>query len=287
MPQVTQAQSKKAKKSETSGVKDGEYQGTLDQEAELDAYMEQQRIAPVPISELMKQAEDLKPKLMTEVDADLNAPDTAILESATPIATGKDKGSRLPFSQPILGSASALATPEDDMAQAERDDELRELMSPHQSNPSKFKGKGIKPHIPAGDYIPEDDNEYPESFASQQETAHLREEMEVIMQRLEKHESDMKALLKEREKLPMILGSMREDMNRQLTLMLDKLQIAKETEVKGAAVSSAAATVEEVRSDMHDQLTAASSFAQAPPSSASPIATGQTLRGKRRFKTVK
>lgn len=155
------------------------------------------------------------------------------------------------------------------------------------SSPSD-KGKMKKPML---EFVSEKDEEtvdYAESFASQREAAQLREELEAVTQKMQSLEDLVKGLLKEREAIPGHLDNIKSDVNRQLTLMLDKLQGLAESDLPRSSVTAAATTLEAVREETSDKLQAASSYAAAPPKATSPLATpGANLRGKRRFRPVK
>jgi hypothetical protein len=155
------------------------------------------------------------------------------------------------------------------------------------SSPSDER-KGKKPIL---EFVSEKDEEnvdYAESFASQREAAQLREELEIVTQKMQSLEELVKGLLKEREAIPSHLDNIKSDVNRQLTLMLDKLQGLAESDLPRSSVTAATTTLEAVKVEASDQLQAASSYASAPPKATSPLATpGANLRGKRRFKPIK
>jgi ribosomal protein S15P/S13E len=130
--------------------------------------------------------------------------------------------------------------------------------------------------------------EYPESFASQHETAQLREDFEGLSEKMGKLEEQVLALLKERESIPIHLDTIKEDVNRQLTLMMDKLTSGLEADLTPSSLQAAITSVQELKHDTVERLSAAKSYASAPPKSSSPLATtGVDLKGKRRFKPIK
>lgn len=148
--------------------------------------------------------------------------------------------------------------------------------------------RNSKPILEEEDHEDPEFDEYPESFASQRETAQLRDDMEGIMSRLSSIEEKFALAMKEREILPMKIDSIRADINDQLTLILEKLQMAREENTEKTAVASAMTTIGEIKTDVLDQLQTASSYAGGEPKPTSPLVSQNAeLRGKRRFKPVK
>jgi hypothetical protein len=186
--------------------------------------------------------------------------------------------------------------PEDKGVHSGGADELDELIE-DQKTPTLGQGvfsspsderKGKKPVLELVSEKDEENVDYAESFASQREAAQLREELEVVTQKMQSLEELVKGLLKEREAIPSHLDNIKSDVNRQLTLMLDKLQGLAESDLPKSSVTAATTTLEAVKEEASDKLQAASSYASAPPKATSPLATpGANLRGKRRFKPIK
>lgn len=134
----------------------------------------------------------------------------------------------------------------------------------------------------------DEDNDYEESFASQKEISQLREEFEVMSDRMNKYEDVIEALLKERENLPVQITAIREDINGQMTLALDKLHSALESDKSPLNVHAAASAVKDVRDISVDRLESASSYLKSAPNKSSPVANaGVELKGKRRYRPVK
>jgi len=101
-------------------------------------------------------------------------------------------------------------------------------------------------------------------------------------------ERSLEALLKEREALPEHFKKIQESMNKQLTLMADKINYVLENNAKSEVATVVKETVEAVRTDANENLSAMRSLALAAPSTSSPLAKpGASLAGKRRFKPVK
>jgi len=127
-----------------------------------------------------------------------------------------------------------------------------------------------------------------ESFTSQRETAEIRNDIEILGKKLTVVERSLEALLKEREALPEHFKKIQESMNRQLTLMTDKINFVLENNAKSEVATVVKETVEAVRTDANENLSAMRSLALAAPSTSSPLAKpGSSLAGKRRFKPVK
>lgn len=134
----------------------------------------------------------------------------------------------------------------------------------------------------------DDDEDYPESFASQQETAQLREDFDTITHRFEALEAQFELVMKERQNLPDVINNIRADLNTQLTTFSDKLYSILESQASKQEIQSALATIEEVRSDHSEQLKAASGYLSSDPKPTSPIVSkGISLKGKGKFKPVK
>jgi uncharacterized protein YoxC len=179
--------------------------------------------------------------------------------------------------------------------------ELEELMSDQHTptlpskefrKPDKSSRKGKEPAKPVFEEGADDgsDNEhdYAESFASQRETAELREEVESITTKMAHLEDTIKGLLKEREALPGHLVTIREDINRQMTMMMDRLYSATESNLPQSSVQAAVTDIEAARDTAADRLNSAASYAQVPPKATSPLATrGAELKGKRRYKPIR
>jgi uncharacterized protein YoxC len=130
----------------------------------------------------------------------------------------------------------------------------------------------------------EDDNSYPMSFASQGETGQIREEIEVLTNRLSSMEKTIASLIAEREALPAHLNAIKQDINKNSTIMLEKIYALAESNTAPLNTSSVAAELSESMTQAQDKVSAAASFASAPPNKKSPIADPRSsLAGKRRF----
>jgi len=81
------------------------------------------------------------------------------------------------------------------------------------------------------------DTDYQESFTSQEETAQVRHYIESLDARLQVMETMIGSLAAERKGLPRHLDNYREEMNKQLTIMSDRLHTALERNIDPATVA--------------------------------------------------
>lgn len=175
---------------------------------------------------------------------------------------------------------------------ADDDDELEGLLNeeatPVQTShefPKREESKPVEVDISSPD--PEE-GDYAESFASQRETSQLREELEMMSDEMKELKATIAGVLKEREALPHHLTSIREDINRQMTLMLEKLHFSNETHVSSTNVDAVTTALNTVRDESVERLNAAADYASDKPRVTSPLANqGTELKGKRRFRPVK
>jgi chromosome segregation ATPase len=138
------------------------------------------------------------------------------------------------------------------------------------------------------DHENDDAAEYEESFASQQETAQLREDIENMNHRFDTIEKQFSLMMKERTNLPDVLNTIRADLNAQLTMLHDKMYSVLEASASKDTVKDVMTQIEEVRADHSDQLKAASGYLSSEPRPESPLVQrGVTLKGKGKFKPVK
>lgn len=136
--------------------------------------------------------------------------------------------------------------------------------------------------------IPEADPPYVESFASQQETSELREQMEDLQAKIKGMEETITALLAERKAIPVHVDKVKEELNRALTVMNGKLQASLEANLQPMAIQGAITTLTAASDAASDVLTATSSFARAPPSAANPLSDSSSrLKGRRAYKAVR
>jgi hypothetical protein len=126
--------------------------------------------------------------------------------------------------------------------------------------------------------------EYEESFASAVETTELREELERVNEKVAHMEDLISTMMKERDTLPKHLLGIKEDINKQMTVMLEKLHTMAESDLPPINTSAEALKLSETLTDAQDKLTTVASFASAAPSNKSPLVNPKaTLSWKRRF----
>lgn len=169
-------------------------------------------------------------------------------------------------------------------------DELAALLEMERAESSKTPvgNSGQKEIVIISDDDKNDDDDYEESFASQQETAQLREDFDNITAKFNTLETQFNLVMKERQNLPDVINNIRADLNTQLTTFSDKLYLILESQASKSDIQTALATIEEVRSEHSDQLKAASGYLSSEPKASSPIVTkGISLKGKGKFKPVK
>lgn len=130
-------------------------------------------------------------------------------------------------------------------------------------------------------------SDYQESFASQRETSEMRSELEGISARMANLEATLEIVLSERSTLPKHISTIREDMNQQLTLMMDKLNTTIESGISSSAAQNASEAVVNAADEVSDQFHSLESHATGPPRAKSVLTNPQAkLSGRRRFKPV-
>lgn len=232
---------------------EGGFQRALQESDQLAEIMEQEGIEPISIPDIQKGLHEITGGVGIGSWADQAEEDTT---------GGEDLDRLISQTTPVLKQEDKFVTPPQHIS-ANR--EIIEEEGQH-----------------------EEEDAYEESFASQRETAQLREEFETMSGEIASLKSTINALLKEREALPGHLTSIREDINRQMTTMLDKLHSALESDLLSQNVQAATTAITEIQSASVDKLKAAADYASDRPREGSPIATkGAKLEGKRRFRPVK
>lgn len=121
-----------------------------------------------------------------------------------------------------------------------------------------------KPHIPAASTLDEtastpdavtEANDYQESFASQQEAAEIRHHIESLDNRMLNMETLIESLLQERKGLPAHIDRYREDMNKQLTIIADRLHTALEKNISPNVVEQSKDDVMVLSAESENVLT--------------------------------
>lgn len=228
------------------------------EEQQIDEYLESSGQHVVPIGELMRQVETLEKDKLPDDQLDFD-------ELETP--TSKTKQSEQEELDQLMGI---------------QPDVLSSRYS--KMKPSK-KGKE-KQHIVEEPIV--DEAAYEESFASQQETAQLREEVDAMERRYKDLESKFDLVMRERDNLPTVINNIRNDLNVSLTEFSDKLYKVLEAQRDNKTIATTLATVDEVRAEHADQLKTAAGYLSAEPKATSPLVQkGATLKGKGKFKPIK
>jgi len=237
---------------------------TWDQEMEdLDEMMEASGAQAVPVSELLSQIEKLETTKL---------PDDRVLMPKTP--------------QQFFKKMTAGIVPR---ASSNAQEDIEQLMKEHglvvDDTPTTAKPQVEDPDSNGDDV-------YEESFASQHETAQLREDMETLTEKMESKLNALSAqfdlVMKERELLPGIINTIRADTNAQLTEFSDKLYTLLESQPSTKEIQSTLATVDRIKTEQSDQLRSAAGYLSSDPKPSSPLVqTGVSLKGKGKFKPIK
>jgi hypothetical protein len=215
----------------------------------------------------------------------------------------EQRGETLPGIPTLLKDAEAiervLKEPERKTGRPKSDDtdelerELRALGHGSPAIPPRPKGKGKnKPHFSHAQPLtlgPErlGDIDYQESFASQQETAEMREELNGLASRMSHIETILEGLLNERQQLPVHLEQFNIDMTRQLTLMNEKLSSAVEKGLSTTVAQQTAEQITMVASNAHNVLDTIQGDLTADPSPVSRVSQKAPIKGgKKRVKLV-
>lgn len=150
---------------------------------------------------------------------------------------------------------------------------------------SRSTNKGKKPHystFTSQDDGKPDEHPYQESFTSQQETAEMREEMSGITARLSNMESTLEMVIKERQNLPTHLERITQDINRQFTLMNERLNASIEAGMTTATAQQAAERLQEISTGAEMVLNVVKADLESPPSKNSQTGKKQVITGKKK-----
>lgn len=167
---------------------------------------------------------------------------------------------------------------------------VNEMTTPVQTS-FALKGKEpMRPSFKAKDRKPSSaDNEtYQESFTSQQESAEMRHQIESLDTRLMNMETMFEALLTERKGLPKHLDGYREEMNKQLTIMMDRINTALERDIPSTSLEQAKGDVQTMTGEtdhVFNQLTTDAENAPAKDSATSSAAP--ITKARRRVRLIK
>lgn len=151
---------------------------------------------------------------------------------------------------------------------------------PRVSRPS-FKAKDRKPSSA-------DNETYQESFTSQQESAEMRHQIESLDTRLMNMETMFEALLAERKGLPKHLDGYREEMNKQLTIMMDRINTALERDIPSTTLEQAKGDVQTMSGETDYVLCQLTTDAENTPATDSATSSAAPItKSRRRVRLIK
>jgi len=123
---------------------------------------------------------------------------------------------------------------------------------------------------------------YQESFASQQETAEMRDEITILSKRLNNLEITIESILSERKNLPVHLDRLSASINQQFTVMNARLNSAIESGVMSdEAIRESAQAAENIGSSSQ-VLEAVASDLKAAPTPVSQVSQSKPITGKKK-----
>jgi hypothetical protein len=168
-----------------------------------------------------------------------------------------------PLSELLIQAQDSLASPVED-----EDD---------QPNPSmSVTSKGKRRRLTSDVDMRDDDQQasttgYAESFASQREVSSLRAELDQTNKSIAELKEQVKLMEKERSQLPHHLSVIKGDLNRDITLVLDRLQAITESAVERPTLNAASTMMEGIRSEITGSLEDVAANLMAPPTRDSPL----------------
>lgn len=223
---------------------------------DVEEILEEHRLAegnPMPeIEELLKDAE--------EIDKELSKP----LKGKQKVSKVRGKNTKLP----VLGETfpSSSDTNED----------------------TEVTPTGILPEHESSSGPSRNDVDYQESFTSQQETAEIRGEMQSLDNRLMNIEAIVNSVVAERDGMQQHLDRLKEDVNKQFTVLMDRLHTALEKDINPTVLQQSRSDVEVLSGDTHKVLHQLSSdLGQAPSSSSPTSGRAPIATSRRRIKIIK
>lgn len=182
--------------------------------------------------------------------------------------------------------------------QTQTDSELQQMISeasdlkPYKSSPRKHIKQGQKTRLILEDRSASasrnsNDEDYQESFTSQQETAEIREHMDSLDARLENMEKMIEGIMVERQNLPRHLELYRSEMNKQMTIISEKLHTALEKNINPEALAQVNKDVEVMGGESDHVLNQLKTDLTAPPTVSSPTSRREPItKQKRRVRVV-
>lgn len=205
--------------------------------------------------------------------------------------SSKAKASEKDESSEDSGAETAKEGP--DTEDEENEDDLMSMMddakTPIQET-FKPKRSATRPSVIIKDRKPSttDDRTYQESFASQQESAEMRHQIEALDTRLMNMENLFESLLTERKGLPKHLDNYREEMNKQLTVMMDRIHTALEQNVPSTTLEQSKSDVKTMTGEtehVFDQLT--TDAENEPATGSATSGSAPITKSRRRVRLIK
>lgn len=230
-----------------------------DVEDDIARTMEERGDTMPPLDELSEVVDDIEATYVDAPESKPSKPPIPIKKMKHPLRTGFGRGKgRTRSVPPIL-----LEEPIEEREEGEGVD-LAALMGElkNQSQKSQDSTTGVsleqsgvsqnsdKPKKLSSDNRPEfkpaslSEREYQESFTSQQESAEIRHQMEVLDIKLMNVETVLNAIVAERANLPKHIDHLREETNKQLTIVLDRLHTALEMNTSNSIIQDSKNDIE-------------------------------------------
>jgi len=163
--------------------------------------------------------------------------------------------------------------------------EIAKLQEMKISNPSKKVETvpRIKPHFARSqEIINPAQPDYQESFASQEETAEMRDELSSIAARLANLEATIEGLLSERKNLPEHLNRLNNEITKQFTVMNERLNASIEAGISTKTAQQALEQLTNVSSSSNVVLSTVEQELSEPPTKASQTAKSHQISGGRK-----
>jgi hypothetical protein len=162
-------------------------------------------------------------------------------------------------------------------------DELISSLAARQKDMDKTPTQGKLPHFsPLELGKPASDEPYQESFTSQQETAELRSEISDISSRLTNLEAMLEGVIAERKSLPEHMTRLNTNINKQLTLMNDRLNAAIEVGLPAESMAQMSTQAHEIATSSSAVIGTMSSDLQDEPSKHSQTSQTKPITGKKK-----
>jgi archaellum component FlaC len=266
-------------KAEDTTTIEGSYKWEEELNEVIDETLENSGVPIPPIDELLKDASMIETALKNVPDGELGEDSEETLFNQT--KRRPQSSSSIPLvERPLVFGASKKNPP----------NQSRHSFVPSSSDKEKEIDKiarimtGIQPKKESSSAT----GEYQESFASQGETADLREQIEGLDRRLKGLEKTFELVLQERSSLPIHLQSLQESVTSQMTVMQESLQMAIEAGVGKTDLKTAAHDLKIVVQETENVTDILKKDLQHEPSSSSQITSPKAITTKpKRVKLIK